>query len=286
MEVYIEYVLLDNLVINWLIMLATLYLTKKKCVKKRVILTDLIATTCSVVMPWLTINAGLLFLFKVGLGMILVGILSTYRNPKEYCITFFIFLSITFLFGGMCYGIISMLGLKATMSGIMVFGFELPISLFFIAILLYAWLVIKLIKYFKKRAPIENMYYDIVLYLKDKKVACKGFLDTGNKLTSKNNSGLLIVGMNTFCKLFDNINYLDLCQGKKVLENSYYIDVKAVGTSSKMLVTTVDKVEIFTPDKVSTIEHKDIGLAMTNFNEFDCILGSMDVLALQGEGVC
>lgn len=286
MEVYIEYVLLDNLIINWLIMLATLYLTKKKRVIKRLILTDLIATTCSVVMPWITVNAGILFLLKIALGLLLVGLFSTYRNPKEYVITFFIFLSITFLFGGMCFGIISMLGLKATMSGIMLLGFELPISLFMLAVLLYAWLVIKLIKYFKKRAPIENMYYDMILYFEDKKVMCKGFLDTGNKLRSKNNSGLLIVGMNTFCKLFDNINYMDLCQGKKVLENSYYIDVKAVGSTSKMLVTTVDKVEIFTPDKVSTIEHKDIGLAMTNFHEFDCILGSMDVLALQGEGIC
>lgn len=286
MEVYIEYVLLDNLVINWLIMLATLYLTKKKRVIKRLLLTDLIATTCSIVMPWLSLNAGLLFLFKIGLAMILVGILSTYRNPKEYCITFIIFLSVTFLFGGMCYGMISLLGLHTTMSGMMIWGFELPISLFFIAVLLYGWLILKLIKYFKKRAPIENMYYDIILYFEDKKVMCKGFLDTGNKLTSKNNSGLLIVSMNTFCKLFDNINYMDLCQGKKVLENSYYIDVKAVGSSSKMLVTTVDKVEIFTPDRVSVMEHKDIGLAMTNFNEFDCILGSMDVLALQGEGVC
>lgn len=284
MEVYIEYVLLDNLVINWLIMLATLYLTKKKCVVKRLILTDLIATTCSVVMPWITCHAGLLFLLKVALGMILVGIMSTYRNPKEYCITFFIFISVTFLFGGVCYGLISMLGLTATMSGLMVFGFELPISLFFIVLIVYAWAMIKLIKYFKKRAPIENMYYDLILYVGDKKVQCKGFLDTGNKLTSKNNSGLLIVGMSTFCKLYDDINYMDLCQGKKVLENSYYIDVKAVGSSSKMLVTTIDKVEIFTPTNVSTIEHKDIGLAMTNFNEFDCILGSMDVLAFGGEG--
>lgn len=286
MEVYIEYVMLDNLVINWLIMVSTLLLMKKKPIKKRLLLADLVATCTSIIMPWITLQTWAMFGYKMVIGAVLVSIFSTYRTPKEYCMTFFMFFTMTFVFGGLCYGIIAMLQLDTSMSGILVWGFELPMSIFFIAVVLYGWLTIKIIKYCKKREPIDKMYYDLILYQNGKKVSCKGFLDTGNKLKSKNNSGLLIIGLATFCKLYDHINYMDLCQGQTPIQDSYYIDVKAVGNSSKMLVTTIDKVEIFSASQVTTITHKDIGIAMTNFKEFDCILGSMDVLGLEGNCIC
>ncbi len=279
MEVYIEYVLLDNLVINWLIMHLSLVITKNKLNKKRVLLADFVGTLCAIIMPLIVMPTIVLFVSKMVLGLLLVWIMAKYRNPLSMMITYMIFLTVTFVFGGVCYGVLSMLGMPTTLGGVLINGYNIPMSGILLLVLGYAWLMKKLIAYLQRRQPIEQLYYDLVLYHNGQKVMCKGFLDTGNRLVSKERHSLMVVGMTTFQKLYPNINYIQLCKTEKLTENGYYLDVGSIGSTSKVWVTTIEKMEIYTEDKMWTIHGKEIGIAMTNFAEFDCILSYSDVMA-------
>ena len=78
MEIYIEYVLIDNLVINALILLCTKKTLKLKTSWLRLGLSSLLGTVVAVMLPLINISSIFLILIKIGLGVLMVLILSRF----------------------------------------------------------------------------------------------------------------------------------------------------------------------------------------------------------------
>ena len=279
MEVYIEYVLMDNLIINYLILLLTKKTINLSVKKINTLLSNVIATTFAVIMPLINLSGVLLFLYKILVGIIVVLIFQKPKNLKMFIVTFLIFISYTFMLGGFVYAITLMLNLKTTNNGIFIAGCEIPMSLLVLVFAIYVWVMFKTIQSVKKQNTINKFVYEVVLNVKGEKFFLKAFLDTGNSLYV-NNAPIVVISANTFLKMFKDINYQKLML-EKITDNDIsgaeYINVSSVNTSNKMLIFPIDNLEIlnyksksFKPLNLTNVK---IGLAMKNFNKnFDVIL--------------
>jgi hypothetical protein len=98
MYLYIEYVFLNNLAINYLVCNLTLAACKEKAGILRLLLVSAIGAVFSVLNPFLQqFN----FVIKIILSLLMVALLKkNFKNPKEFVTMSFIFYTISFSFAG------------------------------------------------------------------------------------------------------------------------------------------------------------------------------------------
>ena len=282
MEVYIEYVVLDNLIINYVLLRLTNYTLKLNANKCLCFFSSVVGTIVAVLMPLIkfnlnaTLNNFMLILLKVVLGFIMVLIIKKPKSFLNFLTTFFMFLTYTFVLGGMCFGLIYMLNLQTTFSGILMFGFEIPVSLFLLLGICYLKILFSLIKLVKHRCNYSKFYYDVKLSVNNKKVVVTGFLDSGNQIKILDNA-IVVINYKTLLKLYPNLNFEKLIVGRLTetgLKNAKMINVINSSGKTKMLTFMLDEITIVGENnRVLSFKNYVVGLAKTNFNgKFDCLL--------------
>ncbi|MBQ2864656.1 MAG: sigma-E processing peptidase SpoIIGA [Clostridia bacterium] len=280
MEVYIEYVVLDNLIINYVLLRLVDFSLKLNAKKSLCVLSAVIGTIAAVLFPFLNFNIALnnfiLFILKLLLGLVMVLIIKKPKSLTCLITTFFLFLTYTFVLGGMCFGLIYMLNLKTTFSGVLINGFEIPISLFLLLGLCYLKILFGLIKIVKHKCNYSKFYYDVKLCVNNKHTIVTGFLDSGNQINVLN-SGIVVINYKTLIKLYPNLNLQKLIVGnlkESGLKNAKLINITNSGGNTKMLTFTLDELQIVGENnKVINLKNQVVGLAKTNFNgQFDCLL--------------
>lgn len=185
-------------------------------------------------------------------------------------------LTYTFVLGGMCFGLIYMLNLQTTFSGILMFGFEIPVSLFLLLGICYLKILFSLIKLVKHRCNYSKFYYDVKLSVNNKKVVVTGFLDSGNQIKILDNA-IVVINYKTLLKLYPNLNFEKLIVGRLTetgLKNAKMINVINSSGKTKMLTFMLDEITIVGENnRVLSFKNYVVGLAKTNFNgKFDCLL--------------
>ncbi len=137
MIVYIEYVLLDNFIIDFLILYAVAKILKLHISKIRFLLALALAVGFAFITPFLNIAGALLFLVKLLMGAIIVGVAFRLCKIKQFILSYLCFVFATFLMGGICYG------LQGFISGMQILGTQVnyqadfPISLIFVGISIF-----------------------------------------------------------------------------------------------------------------------------------------------------
>jgi len=167
-----------------------------------------------------------------------------------------------------------MFNLNTSINGIIINGFEIPVSIFALLISIYVYLLFKFIQTVKAKNNINKFKYNIVIKHNNKKYNIDGYLDTGNK-TYDNDSPIIILGLKTFFNIFHNITYENLLLSKNIfslLSNPHYIKVSSVNGTNKMLVFNIDEMDIYISNEIKTFKNVKMGLALKNFSDFDCLL--------------
>ncbi len=272
MTLYLEYVILDNFVINIFLCNAIDLTFKRKFKSVNKIISSIIGTISAIFLPFLLKYNVLLILYKILTSLIMVLVLQKYKTYKQYFVNLIFLYFYTFLFGGMILGVLNLLGLKYTMSGILLYNFEFPISLIFLLFFVGYWLTKKIIKTLSKQLKFNNLIYDITLVDDDKKVKCVGFYDSGNGV-SKDGQAVSIISIDTFIKLhseypFEKLLFRNLDHNK--LKNASYISINTLSKSAKYLSFTIDKLIINRKEFNNAV----VAVAIKNFENFDCILNS------------
>ncbi len=276
MEVYIEYVIIDNLIINYVLLQFTNITLKLNAKRKYMFLSSVLGTIVAIIMPLITLNNFLLIVLKIFLGLSMCLIIKKPKSTKVYLTTFFLFITYTFIMGGMCFGLIYFLNLNTTFSGVVIYGFEIPVGLFVLLGVFYLKILITLINYVKHKNTYSNFYFDVKLKQHNIIVRVTGFLDSGNQLNLSGN-GVAVINYKTLIKLVPNLDVKSLVKGNlnfSNLTNAKYIELLNSGGKSKMLTFEVEEMEIADDkNKVITLKNQIIGLAKTNFSgKFDCLL--------------
>ncbi len=193
MVVYIEYVLIDNFVIDYLLLKTTIIITGGEIKKLRIITGALFGAIVSLIFPLLTLNVYLMCFLKilVGITIVLIGVkVVTKKNIYVSCV---IFIFLTFALGGSIMGLFSIFNIDLSS--------EFSIALMIIPAYVLIKCLIGIIRFFYSRKNIENFTYNCIIDFENKEIKCRGFLDTGNSLFY-NGKPIVVVDKNFFIDSF------------------------------------------------------------------------------------
>ena len=230
MTVYIEYLLLDNLIIDYLLLKATFSTTGISVKKGRLFLSALIGTFFAFVLPLLNLNKVILTIIKIAVGLLMTLTCTTYATKKAYYISTVIFFLYTFLVGGIITGVYNLLAIPT--------GTEVCVATVILPAYLSIKGVVSVVKFLYRRKGVYSLTYKTQIVVNGKGVVGQGFLDTGNTV-------------------FDGDNPVIFCH--KSLAQKFF-DMGVILPLKKITLTTIDgitqktaftaqKIEIYVGDK-------------------------------------
>ncbi|MCX4362883.1 MAG: sigma-E processing peptidase SpoIIGA [Clostridia bacterium] len=185
MQVYVEYVIINNLMINALVLILTLKFMRHKINKLAVFLASAIGAIYALFVP--ICDKLNLFALKVLLSLIMLAIILGRCKLKKYLCACAIFYGLTFAMGGIVMGIGNMLSyeLKDVNSSLIPFYAALS----GLSLIAAQKLIFKSVTLAKRKSKYENQ---VILSANGKSVECKAYYDSGNRLYYKNKPTIII----------------------------------------------------------------------------------------------
>lgn len=230
MEIYIEYALLENFLVDGFLLFLTLKTARRRVAWKRLILSALVGAAFAVVYPLLPLPHVLSYLLKFAFGGLLVRLVTDKKDGGRYAFTVVCFYFYSFLFGGALLGIYggkseNRLPFWDVLSGIGILG----------GLALWA------VKRFYRRRATETFTFECRVTRKGRTVTAKGFLDSGNRATA---------GGKPLCFITPDLAY-DLLGGETMTEEA---TVTTIGGETPIKIFCADELEIYSARGRHTIE--------------------------------
>ena len=277
MVVYIEYAVLDNLIIDYLIVYLTSMVTHVKYTKWNITLALLEGVVFAIVTPLIVLNTYLMVIIKILYSILMVVSLHKYSNVKQFVVHYVLFLSFTFVLGGVRYALLNLFSIPYNSQGLLLNGFAVPISIIILLAFAYVYIMIKLIKYLSKQNNALPYYYDVVLTINGKEHFVRGYLDSGNKLYDNvDGKPVVVLSFTAFCKIFKGFPFQKLLLSNvntDDLTGAHYIRVDSVGATQNMLVFDGDGISVSGQEIKVDKQNVRIGVSTKNFGgEFECLL--------------
>jgi len=246
MVFYIEFVVLDNIVMDYLIFYFMGFTCKYKFKKIRLFIACILGVLCAFFMPYLISLRWLLIMYKIVFSIAIVLSLRQYKNLKTFVFYLGIFWLYTFVLGGVILGMLNLFSINYSLNGVFMYNFELPISILLILAVVMVWLLKNVIKAIRVQLQTSNYMYKIKLIDGDNSVVATGFLDSGNNV-QKGSSGVNIISFEVFQKLHKDISIDKIIMrkvDKNCLKDLSYINISGLSGNDKFLSFTIDKMII------------------------------------------
>lgn len=275
MEIVVEYALIDNIVINFLIIYLSALILRLDKGKLRLVFAACFGAAFSLITPLLTLPLWLSIIYKILLGLVIARLGLKTSGFKKNTLAFSVFLIMTAAVGGACMGIVFLFGGKIENGFLTVYEMELPVGVVLLASLLVCFGIGKVINAIGRRKLLGNFIFQGEILNKGKTTKFDVFLDSGNTLFDPiTKKPVLIVELSIFSKIFD-VPFEKIIT-KKVdeteIENSHYITYGTATGQSKMLVCEVEKFCVSTGNK-NTKKFQDVavGLSLVKFQKcYEC----------------
>ena len=228
--VYIDYLILENFIINYFLLLITSQTIRQKLNNKRCILASLAASfyVFTIIIKKLRIFAMFPFKFAIAFGIIFLC--YKFNSILSYLKTFLIYILYSVLLAGFCLLIqcCSIKDINISLNISHYSGNKLLIA----AILLYIS-VNRTVVYIKDRKNVTDLIYTIDVTVNGADRQVKGFLDTGNELKEPSTGLPAIIAEKSIFTDIDLKKY-----------DKYYIPCRTVTAGRSMLIG-------FRPDKIT-----------------------------------
>ena len=183
MILYIDIILLENVVMNYIIILATGMICRVNIKQIRVFLASLLGAIYAIVIYILDLRIYTNQLTKLIISISMVYIAFNSGNIKTMIKQLFIFYLTSFCFGGVAYYLLYCVkpNLIKSMNGVLTGTYPIKITL--LGGILGFFIINISFKTIKNKLNKKDMLYDVDIYYKEKKSSIKVILDTGNLLT-------------------------------------------------------------------------------------------------------
>ena len=275
MTVYIEYVIIDNFAFTFALGALSQRVSGISVQKLRVVVASLFSTIVTLFYPFITSTIALM-LVKVALWILLSLILFYKLQRTLKCAI--IFLLLTFLFGGIIFGI-NFLITKSAYDALRLKVTSFPLGILPLALVLGYTLVKKMSTSIKRTKDAQSYIYSFELTLLGKKIKSKGLLDTGNRLyDDKRCLPIVIISAKRIIEILsdEQIGYLLRGQGEKIQDGARYLNVTSVTEKSgKILLLYPQKFVLYYSNKNNIICNVTVGVSfqpMTDAVKYDAIL--------------
>ena len=177
MIIYLDYIFIENFVIDFILLKETSYISRKKSTNGRVIASAIIASVYVVFMMYLKVKLFNYLICKILLAIVIVYISFIPRNINEYIKLISLFFLISVINVGTLTVITNLLSLKN--NNILITCVVYIVSLYLSKILMNnMW------KLYRREIKNDDLVYQVKIHLGNKTYEYNAFLDTGNNVFS------------------------------------------------------------------------------------------------------
>ncbi len=264
MQVYVEYVILDNLIIDFILLKLSTNSARVKSGFFRILTASIIGVVFAVIMPLLNLKTIYNFIVKILLGAVMARTSMSYFTYKKFAINYLFFMLYTFLMGGVIIAIFFFAGINYEVYFSLNYNSFMPIGISILIVFIAYLLILKLIKAVFINKDICSFKRKCIIVVKDKRFTVKGFIDSGNHLY-ENGSGLpVIIASKNLSKQLNQEN----------LKFGGTVNYSTVSGSGNINLYVIDKLLVYNGENLKTIKNVVIGLSSQDFfaSEYDLLL--------------
>lgn len=252
MTVYIEYVLIDNFVIDYFLLSAAFTITGKRDKAGKRVLAALSGAVFALIYPLVAELGALTVMLKIVMGLVVVFAAAGYSSVKDYYINAAVFFALTFAVGGAITGLFSIFNIN--------YSSETAIAFMSVPVYVLIKALRGIIKYFFTRAGEESNSYDCEITFKGNVLKLKGFMDTGNALYD-GDSPVIVCNKKTALKIMGE-NFPEL----------RYIPINTAAGESRILSFKVDEIKIFISGVANIFSNVTVAATVNAGLGYDLIL--------------
>ena len=277
MTIYLDVVIVENLIMDAMIIYATAIVLKVKIRHLRIIISSLIGAIYSVLSYISDLEIYNNLFLKIFLSIVMVYIAFSPQNIKTLMKQILIFYLTSFLFGGVAFALIYVIKPQEILMKNGLFLGMYPLKTVFLGAIVATAILITAFKVVKSNITKKDMMCNISIELNNKTVNIKTMIDTGNMLKEPISGLPVIVVENTALyelipkEILDNLD--DILGGdfQKIPDNiksTYiaklkWIPYSSLGKQNGMLVgIKADKAIVEKDDQV--IEHDNVIVGIYN----------------------
>ncbi len=291
MTIYIDVILIENLLMNYIILFATAVVLKLKVKHVRLILASLVGAIYTIISYVSGLRIYSNFLLKLILSIIIIYIAFNPQNIKKTLKFTLIFYLTSFVFGGAAFALIYVVKPQELLknNGLVLSSNSLKI-IFISAIIAFIVIIIGF-KVVKNKISAKDMYCDIEIKLNNKKIETKAMIDTGNLLKEPITNTPVVVVEHTLlyeCIPKEILNHIEDILGgdfSKIpdeIKQEYISRLKVIPFSSlgkqngMLLGIKADGIEIKDEDEEKKVDNVIIGIynkSLTKRGEYRALLG-------------
>lgn len=231
MNIYIDILIIENIIVNLFLLSISYKILKIKYDFKKAIIISILSGLYSITMLF---NELILFSkipFQLGVGFIMCYFPLIDKNFKKTLKCFFTFLIVSFVLSGLCFKFMINSEEYVLVNGILISNFS--IKYLMLGVILIFITLERITTNIRERNIITNFFYEVKLKIKDEEVNLNGFLDSGNELREPITNLPCILVEDKF------INVKDIDKSE-----TYYVPYKAVGYEGRLLGVKADYVVI------------------------------------------
>lgn len=257
MKIVIEYVLIENFIVNFFILKTTEMFIKEKA--KLIILNSIFGSIIALVFPLFNLSTFASVFAKALVGSIMVCVSFDFKTLTKYLYIYFAFAFMTFVFGG-CMSMLEQISNNTN-----VFLFTLFSGILFIFIK-------EFFKLYHKKKNIKDFQYSVRLFFNGKEVDEMGYLDSGNLLYDNiSHCPIILISELVFEKLVGQNYYEFVLKNQKpeeVLKNCHYIPASTSMSNGKMLVFELENLQVIDKkNQIKEFKSQFVGLSFANFEK-------------------
>lgn len=221
MTLYIDLIMLENIIMNYIIILATGIICKAKVKQIRIILSGILGAVYAIIIYLIDLKIYTNHITKLVVSICMIYIAFDSTNIKTMLKQLIIFYLTSFCFGGAAYYLLYGVNpnLIKSINGVLI-G-EYPMKIAILGGILGFFIINIAFKIIKSKLTSKDMLYDIEIFYKENKTKIKVILDTGNLLTSPiTNIPVLIVEADKLNKIIPKniLQNIDELLSKGILE--------------------------------------------------------------------
>lgn len=182
MTIYIDVVLLENLIMNYIILFTTGLVIKIKTKHIRLILASLLGAIYSVVAYAGILKAYSSMILKIILSIIIVFIAYNPQSVKQLCKTLLLFYLTSFVFGGAAFALIYIIKPQDIIMKNGLFLGTYPLKTVMLGAIIAFCVIITAFSIVKSKISKKTLFCEIEIKINEKLVKTKAMIDTGNML--------------------------------------------------------------------------------------------------------
>lgn len=265
MEIYIEYVIIDNLILDCILLYIMQKLMREKATWWKILIGGVFGTVFSVMTPYISLQKELFFLAKILISLLMVSFARLKFKGMFRAIMFF-YLS-TFTFGGVIIGVFYLLEIDFTSANALYYLLDFPIGIIVGGMLLGIILMIKGYKIAKRLRGNSKYLYDVEMFHMNKSVKAVGFLDSGNFLKDRiTGKPILVASVKCLLPLIENVDFSRLDKMK----------VSSISSQSETIrILEIEKLVIYDGKQLNIHNNILLGLSyrpISRDDKFDLLL--------------